>query len=105
MTQNQDTVKSTSNFPKLKTILKGAGITSIIGLISFLSTIFLTQRSFSEWQASYYYKKNNEQDVQITKNSGNIYNIRDGFSTFKEQLNRIESKQDKIIFRMTNGGK
>lgn len=84
------TERPTTSAPWLKKILGGIGVTSIIGLISFLGTIFMTQAAFSSWCTLNFYPRNNQQDISISKNEQRILNI-------DKTLVQMENNQKEII--------
>jgi hypothetical protein len=77
--------------PILKNIFKIAGIGTLGALISFLSTIFLTQSSFSEWKEKIFYPLHSEHSARIERN-------KNSFESYSSALLRIEANQ-KIMLR------
>lgn len=71
------------------TILKGAGITTIAGLVAFLATIFVTKDVFSSAMQQIT-KDQGVQNVKIEKNTLRNTNL-------KEQLDRIEGNQKEMM--------
>ena len=74
---------------KFKKSLKYFGITSVIGLISFLSTIFQTTESFSQWKEDHYYPENSAQDLKINTLSTNYLHI-------KKDLAKLDSIREDL---------
>ena len=74
----------------VKSVVKYSGYASIVGLVTFLSTIFCTNDSFSKWKENHYYPKNSKQDESIIKNTTSMV-----FQ--KETLIRIDNNQKRIL--------
>lgn len=70
--------------------IKITGATGLIGLVTFLSNIFCTNESFSNWKELQYYPTNKAQNEKIA--------VLETISVFnKNTLIRIERKQEKIL--------
>jgi len=75
---------------QISKILKGAGIVTLAGLISFLGQVFLSKDAFSDWCAKNFYPTNSKQDISIAQNTQNIISI-------KEDLSEIKRNQIKML--------
>lgn len=86
--------KTNEEKPKtnISTILKGAGIVSLAGLISFLGTIFMTRASHSAWQQNFFYPTNHEQDIKINTLEINYKNIDRKLNTIITKLENFKRK-------------
>ena len=74
-------------------ILKGAGITTLAGLVAFLATIFVTKDVFSKAMAKFQTSQST-QNIQIKTNE-----LNGGF--LKEQFGQILSNQKEILRRLS----
>lgn len=93
------TNKDDKSKPKFTTnvLLKGAGITSLLGLITFLGTIYQSKESAASWRENVYYKdriqiakEQSEQGLTIRSNEERIYSL-------KKDLAEIKKNQFKML--------
>ena len=76
-------------------IVKPLGYASLVGLVTFLSTIFCTNDSFSKWKEDHFYPVNSNQDKSIALMKGDL-------KFHRIILVRMEKRQEKMLDILIN---